>query len=360
MIVAPAAHRQRHRGRARAVRGPGARAAPAAVPDPRAPRDGAGMKPAAFEYHAPRTVEEVVALLAEHGDEAKVLAGGQSLVPLLVDAPGPARRSSSTSTTSTSLAGISATGDGLAIGAIDPRARGRAVAAGRRAGAGPGRGAPDDRSRHDPQPGHGRRQHRPRRRRRPSCPRSPWSPRPSSCCGAPRGERVVRRRRLLRRALHDHHGRRRAARRGPACRSAPAGAGWAFQEIARRHGDFALVGVAAMVALDQDAAHRRGARVPDRRRRPRRCGRRRRRRASSVRRRRSTRSPPPPPTRSGTSTPGVRHARIGGVPPPPRRRRRSPRADHRRRATGRRSIVSDEIEIVVNGERRRARRRSAR
>ena len=41
------------------------------------------MKTPRFEYHAPRTTEEVLALLAEHGDEAKVLAGGQSLVPLL-------------------------------------------------------------------------------------------------------------------------------------------------------------------------------------------------------------------------------------------------------------------------------------
>ncbi len=41
------------------------------------------MKPAPFEYQAPRTAEEAVALLAEHGDEAKVLAGGQSLVPLM-------------------------------------------------------------------------------------------------------------------------------------------------------------------------------------------------------------------------------------------------------------------------------------
>lgn len=41
------------------------------------------MKPAAFEYHAPRTVEEAVGLLAAHGDDAKVLAGGQSLVPLM-------------------------------------------------------------------------------------------------------------------------------------------------------------------------------------------------------------------------------------------------------------------------------------
>ena len=41
------------------------------------------MKPPPFEYHAPETVEEALALLAEYGDEAKVLAGGQSLVPLL-------------------------------------------------------------------------------------------------------------------------------------------------------------------------------------------------------------------------------------------------------------------------------------
>ncbi len=41
------------------------------------------MKPAAFAYHAPRSVEEAVALLAELGDSTKVLAGGQSLVPLL-------------------------------------------------------------------------------------------------------------------------------------------------------------------------------------------------------------------------------------------------------------------------------------
>jgi aerobic carbon-monoxide dehydrogenase medium subunit len=41
------------------------------------------MKPAAFEYHAPETVADVTSLLAEYGDDAKVLAGGQSLVPLL-------------------------------------------------------------------------------------------------------------------------------------------------------------------------------------------------------------------------------------------------------------------------------------
>ncbi len=41
------------------------------------------MKPAAFEYFTPATVDEAVALLAEHGGEAKPLAGGQSLIPAM-------------------------------------------------------------------------------------------------------------------------------------------------------------------------------------------------------------------------------------------------------------------------------------
>ena len=41
------------------------------------------MIPAEFEYLAPTTVEEAVAALAQHGDDAKVLAGGQSLLPVL-------------------------------------------------------------------------------------------------------------------------------------------------------------------------------------------------------------------------------------------------------------------------------------
>ncbi len=41
------------------------------------------MKPAPFEYYAPRSVSEVLSLLDEHGYDAKVLAGGQSLVPMM-------------------------------------------------------------------------------------------------------------------------------------------------------------------------------------------------------------------------------------------------------------------------------------
>ena len=41
------------------------------------------MKPPRFSYHAPATVDDAMAVLAEHAEEAKVLAGGQSLIPLL-------------------------------------------------------------------------------------------------------------------------------------------------------------------------------------------------------------------------------------------------------------------------------------
>ncbi|MBI4270587.1 MAG: xanthine dehydrogenase family protein subunit M [Candidatus Rokubacteria bacterium] len=41
------------------------------------------MKPAKFEYHAPTSVEQALELLGRYGGDAKVLAGGQSLMPLL-------------------------------------------------------------------------------------------------------------------------------------------------------------------------------------------------------------------------------------------------------------------------------------
>ena len=41
------------------------------------------MKPRPFDYIRPDTGEEVLALLAEYGDDARILAGGQSLVPML-------------------------------------------------------------------------------------------------------------------------------------------------------------------------------------------------------------------------------------------------------------------------------------
>jgi aerobic carbon-monoxide dehydrogenase medium subunit len=41
------------------------------------------MIPAAFEYFRPSTISEAIALLQRHGDEAKILSGGQSLIPMM-------------------------------------------------------------------------------------------------------------------------------------------------------------------------------------------------------------------------------------------------------------------------------------
>ncbi len=41
------------------------------------------MKPAAFQYHAPKSIDAMLDLLATHGGDGKVLAGGQSLVPTM-------------------------------------------------------------------------------------------------------------------------------------------------------------------------------------------------------------------------------------------------------------------------------------
>jgi carbon-monoxide dehydrogenase medium subunit len=75
------------------------------------------MKPAAFEYFAPRSIEEATALLAGHGGDGRVLAGGQSLVPamnfrlarpaVLIDINNLA-----------GIAGVREEGDSLAIGAL--------------------------------------------------------------------------------------------------------------------------------------------------------------------------------------------------------------------------------------------------
>ena len=45
--------------------------------------EGKSMKPAKFDYFAPTTLDETLELLAQHGVDAKVLAGGQSLMPMM-------------------------------------------------------------------------------------------------------------------------------------------------------------------------------------------------------------------------------------------------------------------------------------
>ena len=41
------------------------------------------MIPGAFEYHRPESVDAVVSLLVEKGDDARVIAGGHSLIPVM-------------------------------------------------------------------------------------------------------------------------------------------------------------------------------------------------------------------------------------------------------------------------------------
>src|SRR5205809_2114394 len=73
------------------------------------------MVPAAFDYRAPASLPEALDLLREHGDDAKVLSGGQSLIPLLkLRFAAPALL---VDIGRLPLGGIATDGDGLHIGA---------------------------------------------------------------------------------------------------------------------------------------------------------------------------------------------------------------------------------------------------
>jgi carbon-monoxide dehydrogenase medium subunit len=79
------------------------------------------MIPAPFDYHAPTSVEEAVRLLGSSGDDVKVLAGGQSLLPVLklrLAAPEVVVDLGRIA----SLVGVREEGDQLAIGAMTPHA----------------------------------------------------------------------------------------------------------------------------------------------------------------------------------------------------------------------------------------------
>lgn len=77
------------------------------------------MIPAAFDYLAPTSVEDALAALAEHGDDAKIIAGGQSLLPVLrmrLNAPEVLIDLGRID----SLRGIRDDGDAIVIGAMTP------------------------------------------------------------------------------------------------------------------------------------------------------------------------------------------------------------------------------------------------
>ncbi|MBK5216678.1 MAG: xanthine dehydrogenase family protein subunit M [Propionibacteriales bacterium] len=77
------------------------------------------MIPVAFDYQSPSSIEEALALLTEAGDEGKIMAGGQSLIPVLklrLAAPEMVIDLGKID----SLRGISEDGDALVIGAMTP------------------------------------------------------------------------------------------------------------------------------------------------------------------------------------------------------------------------------------------------
>jgi len=205
------------------------------------------MKPVDFDYFDPATVDEALALLANHGDDGKALAGGQSLVPLLnlrlarpkvlVDLNRIA-----------SLAYVRERNGGLAIGAMTrqrvvetsdlvrsrcpllaeattlighPTIRNRGTVGGSLAHADPAS----------------------------ELPAALLALGGEVAARSRAGERVIPAKEFFRGHLTTalRPGELLAEIRLPAM---PAGAGWAFEELARRHGDFAVVGVAAVVVPD--------------------------------------------------------------------------------------------------------------
>ena len=205
------------------------------------------MKPAPFRYAAPTTVAEALDLLAEHGDEAKVLAGGQSLLPLMnfrLARPAVLVDINRVS----ELDGIQQDNGMLRVGATTRQAALERWAAGQPAWgllhatlALVGHGAIRNRGTVGGSIAHA----------------DPASELPalllclegSVLARSRNGAREIPAGELFQGPLTTslRPDELLAEVRLPA---PPAGAGWGFEEVARRHGDFALVGVAALVARD--------------------------------------------------------------------------------------------------------------
>ena len=212
------------------------------------------MKPAPFEYHAPTTVDDVIALLAEHGDEAKVLAGGQSLVPMLTLRLTRFEHIVDLDRVD-DLRGVERTNGTLTVKSMTRQSDGRGA---------PTVGDVPLLAEAIPLIGHFQ-----IRNRGTWVDRSPTPTPPPSCpavalaldaeleIAGPAGPRRPGRR-VLRRHL-DHDDRRR---RGPRAVHFPVWAGesgFVVEEIARRSGDFALAGVVCGVEVDDAGAVQRSA-----------------------------------------------------------------------------------------------------
>ena len=209
------------------------------------------MKPPPFEYHAPGSLPEALDLLARLGPDAKVLAGGQSLVPLLnLRLARPAHLVDINNLAE--LGEIQPLDGGLKIGAmVRQRAAERSDLVRERcplmAEALPFIGHPQIRNRGTVG---GSLAHA-----------DPASELPAVAAAldadlvvqSVRGERVLKPEdffvSFLTTSLEPDE--LLVELRVPAW---PSGAGWAYLEISRRHGDFAMVGVASIVRLAADGS----------------------------------------------------------------------------------------------------------
>lgn len=216
------------------------------------------MKPSAFAYHRPSSVEEAVQLLAAHADEGpKVLAGGQSLVPLMsmrLAAPGHLVDINHLPGLDT----VEVTSDGVRVGALARHAR-----------------VERDEAAYAAIPllrqALGQVAH-PTIRNRGTTVGSLVHGDPCAEMTAvlalldgdvelagPRGTRRVAAGEFFLGPMETEHADDEVAV-AATFRRPPAGSGSAFLELARRHGDYAMCGVAAVVTVDPDLAVT-GARV---------------------------------------------------------------------------------------------------
>jgi CO/xanthine dehydrogenase FAD-binding subunit len=207
------------------------------------------VKPPVFEYTAVRSVDEAVAELAQHGDAAKLLAGGQSLVPLLnMRLAAPSRLIDLNRVAE--LAYVAPRDGGLAIGAMTrQRAVERSALAARQAPL-----------LADALPWVGHFQIRNRGTVGGSLSHAdPAAELPAVALSldarftarGPAGERTI--------AAADFFVTQLTTALAPTelltevwLPASPPGSGSAWMELARRHGDYALVGVAAVVTLAGD------------------------------------------------------------------------------------------------------------
>lgn len=205
------------------------------------------MKPPPFEYAAPGSLEEVLHLLAEHGDEAKIIAGGQSLMPMLaIRLARPAMLVDVNGVTS--LSGIEDRGDVVAIRATtrEREAERSQVLAERvpvLAEAIPFIGHVSIRNRGTVGG---------------SLAHADASAELPAVALITEADIVAQSRHAQRVVPAEEFfvGHFSTTLADDECLvevqipTTPAHTGWSFQEVARRHGDFALVGVAAMVSLN--------------------------------------------------------------------------------------------------------------